>query len=116
MSRQRTKTARSNPLEFVDALRRRLPPPLQNKYIAVTAIFVLWMCFIDRNNFIAQFRLSGTVRELTAKRSFYTKQAAETRKEYDKLFNNPHNLEEYAREHYWMHREGEEVFVLEKTK
>lgn len=84
---------------------------LLNKYVLVTVVFAAWMLFFDDSNFIAQRKLSQTVERLKAEEEKYLKLIEEVKIEKADL---EQNKEKYAREHYYMHKENEEVFIFER--
>lgn len=90
-----------------------LPKPLRNKFIVVTAVFVFWMCFFDRNSIIDQYRLQATYQELLTKKAYYQAEIDRTEQFDQDLFTNDQTREKFVREHYYMKKPNEEVFVIE---
>jgi len=43
---------------------KKLPKPLRNGYILASLAFLVWMLFLDSNNLIARFQLSGKLSDL----------------------------------------------------
>lgn len=82
-----------------------------NKYVIVTAIFAVWLLFIDDHNYLAQRKLSQTVENLKAEQQKYLDLIEQVKIEKEDLEKNK---EKYAREHYYMHKENEEVFIFER--
>lgn len=78
-----------------------------------TLIFAVWMLFLDRNNLGLHIELSETIESLEQGKEFYQSELEKNRRELHELESNPEMLEKFARERYWMHREGEEVFLIE---
>lgn len=93
-----------------------IPPPLRNKFILVTAFLVVWMLFFDNNSAISQFKLRNTLTELKEKQAYFKKEIKEAEKAHEELFTNDKTREKFAREHYYMKKENEDVFVIEKKK
>jgi hypothetical protein len=91
-----------------------LPHPLRNKFIVVTAVFVLWMCFFDRNSIPDQYRLQATFQELQDKKDYFLQEINQTEKDDEELFTNDNTREKFVREHYYMKKANEEVFVIEE--
>lgn len=50
------------------------------------------------------------------KKNFYVQQIKETNKQISELSSNPATQEKFAREHYWMKRDNEDVFVIVTEK
>jgi hypothetical protein len=89
-----------------------LPPVLRNIYFIALVLFAIWMVFIDDNNLVSQYRRHHELSVLNSKKKFYLDQIAQTQKEYNELTSNPETQEKFAREHYWMKRDNEDVFVI----
>ena len=92
----------------------KLPPILTNIYFLCGVTFAIWMLFLDENNLINQYHKHHELSSLLGKRKFYMQQISETQKEYSELTSNPATQEKFAREHYWMKRDNEDVFVIVK--
>jgi len=90
-----------------------VPKPLRNKFILVTALFVIWMLIFDENSVISQYRLQATLHELEDKKAYYDSEIKKTEKEHQELFTDDKTREKFAREHYYMKKNDEEVFVVE---
>lgn len=86
---------------------------LFNKYFIVTAAFLCWMLFFDKNSFITNYSLGKSVDKLESKKADYEKMIVEARIEKKEI---EQNKEKYAREKYLMHKDNEDVIVIEKTK
>lgn len=95
-------------LKFIQTL----PAFLRNKYFITSVLFLVWMTFLDDYNFIYQWKLSTEKKELKSKRDFYIAETQRVNKEKKELFSSPVQLEKYAREHYYMKRENEDIFVI----
>ena len=90
-----------------------VPAPLRNKFIVFTAIFVIWMLFFDSNSAISQYRLQATLTELKDKKIYHDKEIKEAEQAHEELFTNDKTREKFAREHYYMKKDDEDVFVIE---
>lgn len=95
---------------------RFIPPFFRSVYFVAAILFAVWMCFFDENNFINQYRRHAELSSLLEKREYYVEQIAKTDKEYKELTTNPQTQEKFAREHYWMKRDNEDVFVIVEEK
>lgn len=78
--------------------------------------FLVWMLFIDENNFINQYRKRAELKSLIQKKNFYKEQIEQTNNAIAELNGNSSAQEKFAREHYFMKKENEEVFVIVKEK
>ncbi len=91
---------------------KSLPPILRNIYFIAAVLFTVWMLFVDDNNLVTQYRRHHELSVLNGKKKFYLDQISQTQKEYNELNTNPETQEKFAREHYWMKRDNEDVFVI----
>jgi|APTNR8051073442_1049403.scaffolds.fasta_scaffold12964_3 cell division protein DivIC len=91
-----------------------IPAWLRNPFVITISIFAVWMLFFDENNLSVQWKRKCEVAELSAKIDFYEKGIKETRHELKELTTNPETQEKFAREHYYMKHDNEDVFVFRK--
>jgi len=86
-----------------------------NRYFIVAAIMIVWISFFDRYNLVRRlFRDGREYSELKSEKDYYLKKIAEVKKNKEELFSNDAKLEKFAREKYYMKKDGEDVFVVEK--
>ena len=85
---------------------------LKNKYFLSTTAFLVWMLFFDRNDLLSQYEYRSQLQKLEQEKQFYNQEIAEVRKDLDELTTNKDKLEKFAREHYLMKRDNEDVFVI----
>ncbi len=93
---------------------KKIPAWLRNPYIITFAFFAAWMLFFDENNFAMQWKRKSEIAALSEKIGFYEKGIRETRHELKELTSNPETQEKFAREHYYMKRDNEDVYVFRK--
>lgn len=96
----------NNPLQ---ALLKRLPAPLRNKYFLVIVAFLFYMIFIDRHDLLTQVQLQSTVNQLEQERDFYQEKIKEAQEE---RLDMEVNQERFARETYFMQKQDEDVFII----
>lgn len=90
----------------------KIPGFLKNKYILVLCLYLFYMFFLDSNDYISQWKLRKTYRSLVKQEKYYNEQIKTAKLKYDNLFNNPESLERFAREKYWMKKEGEDLYII----
>ena len=88
---------------------------LTNKYLLVSAFFVVWMLFFDRRDFFEQRDRTTELKKLESKKKYYEQEIEKARKELDELQNDPAALEKFAREHYLMKKDGEDIYLIEDS-
>ena len=84
-----------------------------NKYFLTLALFAVWMLFFDQHNMFTRNALNRTCKEPKEERKFYESEIAKL--EYQKV-NFQENLEEIAREQYFLKKESEDVFIIREKK
>ena len=88
---------------------------LKNYYLVALAFFIVWMLFFDKNDFITQFKLKSQLIDMRAQRDFYKEKTLTVEQERKELIENKDLLEKFAREKYWMKKEQEDIYIIEKV-
>ncbi len=99
---------RNNPFQSIIQL---IPAPFRNKYFIALLLFFAWMIFPDRHDVVTQWRLQRTVNKLEKEKEFYKEKIQEEELRRSELESNP---EKIAREKYFMKKDNEDVFIIEK--
>jgi cell division protein DivIC len=86
---------------------------VSSKYFLTGVPFLVWMLFFDDNSWLLQRELNQEMDKLEESIEFYQTELEYDRVELKELESNPAAFEKYAREKFWMHRPGEEVYVFE---
>ena len=89
-------------------------PWIKNRYFLVLLGFSVWMFFFDVYNVPMHGKLWLKNKELQEQKTYYTEKISELKKEKLDLFKDDESLERFAREEYFMSREGEDVYVLDE--
>lgn len=92
---------------------RAIPAPARNKYFLVLAFMAMWMTFFDRHQFFENWGLSQKLQQMEADRDYYIEQIDQVKKDKKDL---QQNIEKYAREHYFMKKSNEDVFIFEEAE
>ena len=87
------------------------PSMLLNRYMVALLLFMTWMFFFDKYKVSNGIHLSNTIEKLEGKKVAYDAKIAEALVKKEQL---DQHSEKYAREKYYMHKENEEVFIIEK--
>ena len=90
----------------------KIPGNLKNRYVATFILFLVWMMFFDRNDFISQYKLKNRYYKVVEEKEYYHKEIEQTRSDLDNLLNDDEKLERFARERYLMKRENEDLFII----
>lgn len=92
-----------------------VPAWIKSPYLLAALLFGSWMLLLDENNMVNQYRKWKQLHDLREKQNFYTENITKTQQELNELKNNPATQEKFAREHYYMKKDNEDVFVVVKT-
>jgi cell division protein FtsB len=84
-----------------------------NKYFLTGLPFAIWMLFFDDNSWLMQRELQEEIDELEESITYFETELERDRKALHELESNPAAFEKHARENFWMHRPGEEIYVFE---
>ena len=78
----------------------------------MSSIFIIWMIFLDTNSYLIHSRLNNEIEQLIIKKENLKKEI-----EKDKKFiNDMKDLDKYeafARENFYMKKNGEEIYIIE---
>ena len=88
---------------------------ITNKYLVALSFFVVWMLFFDQRDYFQQRERREELKKLEAKKRYYVQEIEKTQKELTDLQNNPAALEKFAREHYLMKKDGEDIYIIEDS-
>jgi hypothetical protein len=92
---------------------RKLPAPLQNRYNLALAIFFFILIFLDKHSILTQFKLFRAQQRLESDKSFYQQKIKEARDEAEDF---DVTKEKFAREHYFMKQQNEDVYIIQENK
>ena len=85
---------------------------LLNKYFVVGAVFLVLVCFIDTNNVGQMLRSRRTLRSQRRQIEFYEREIENMNRKLEQLKSERDSLERFAREEYFYHQDGEDVYVI----
>lgn len=84
----------------------------KNFYFLSGFAFLIWMLFFDTNDFYSQYQLGQKVEELENQEKYYLQKIEEVNADREALINDMELLERFAREKYYMKKDGEDLFVV----
>ncbi len=85
---------------------------LLNKYSIVLVVFGVYITFFDNHSLLKRAQARKEISALELEHSFYIEEIQKNKKMLNQIKNDSVFLEKYAREHYHMKMEGEDVFVF----
>jgi cell division protein FtsB len=86
---------------------------LKNKYLIVTAIFLVWVFFFAQYDLMSQKNQKDELKAMEQKIEYLEKEVTALQEEKNLLKNDSITLEKYAREKYYMKKNNEDVFVFD---
>lgn len=91
---------------------KKLPRAFRNFYIVTGLIFLIWMLFLDSNDFISRYKLTAKLRSLEKEKEYYAEKIQEVEKDREELMGTRELLEKFAREKYLMKKSSEDIFIV----
>lgn len=91
---------------------KKLPKAFRNFYIVAGLIFLVWMLFLDSNDFISRYKLTAKLRSLEGEKEYYAEKIQEVEKDREELMGTRELLEKFAREKYLMKKSTEDIFIV----
>jgi cell division protein FtsB len=90
----------------------KIPPPLRNRYILTTVMFLVWIILLDSNNLLARIKDMRELKSLKNDREYYTNKIESDRIKLRELKTDNNNLEKFAREQYLMKKSDEDLYIV----
>lgn len=85
---------------------------ISNIYVLVLTVFLVWMLFFDTNSLLIHWELRKEIKKLEKQQEFLKEQIETDRAIINKL-SDPEELEKFAREHYYLKKKNEEIYLIE---
>lgn len=82
------------------------------KYIITLFVFLVVYLFVGDQSVLRFVHRGREIRHLEEQRDRYLEGAAQAQKEIQML-QQPDSLERYAREQYYMHKDGEDIYLVQ---
>ncbi len=92
----------------------KLVSVLTNKYLLTALALGIWMLYFDQNDFISIQERKKELQKITDNINYLNTEIAQMEKENSDINSKPLAIEQYAREHYLLKRDNEDVYVIEK--
>ncbi|MBP5210274.1 MAG: septum formation initiator family protein [Bacteroidales bacterium] len=85
---------------------------LLNKWTVATVVFLVVICFVDRNNIFNLARTNATLRSQKRQEIYLRDAIQSTSDKIDQLKSNADTLEMFARENYYFQEKNEDVYIV----
>lgn len=89
---------------------------LRNKFVIVILAFAVWMTFFDRYDWRTMRGLEKKHEDLKVSEKQMKRQIADTKDELRLLTTDAASAEKYAREHFYMKKDNEELFIVKEPE
>jgi len=87
---------------------------LTNKFLITTVAFVAWVVYFDQNDWMTLQQRQKELNGVKDNISYLNGEIARMSAERHDLLTDHYKLETYAREHFRMKHDNEDVYVIEK--
>ena len=91
----------------------KLPKWLINKYVIALSLFAVVYLFVGNQSLINRIKYAYEIREKKSELREYKEKIYKTRNDIEAL-QDPAALERYAREHYYMRADNEDVYIIKE--
>jgi cell division protein DivIC len=86
-----------------------------NKYTITITVFAVWMVFFDSNSILNRMKHKEKLNSIKQEKKFYLDEIRQDSVLSQKLLSDTSEIEKFAREHYLMKKEKEDVFLVIDT-
>ena len=83
------------------------------KYVVTLLVFLIVYLFIGDQSMLHFWRRGKEIHHLEEQRDMYRAASEKAQREIEML-QNTDSLERFAREHYYMHAENEDIYLVEE--
>ncbi|RDK87053.1 FtsB family cell division protein [Marinirhabdus gelatinilytica] len=99
-------------MKFKELKQKRWFKILGSTYVIILICFAVWMIFFDTNSYFIHKELDEDINALEENKEFYKKEIEKDKKFLDKM-QDSNEIEKYAREKYYLKKEGEDIYIIE---
>ena len=101
-------------MSFLGISGKKYKSILLNKYLLVFVGFIVFVTFFDEHNLISRYQSYRKIDQLEKELKFYQDEINATKQKKNELQSNKENLEKFAREHYYMKKKNEDIFIIKE--
>ena len=87
---------------------------LLNKYLLTCLVFAVILTFCGDYSLVGRIRRARQISAMQEEVDAYKQQTEQLKHDIQEVSSSPENLERYAREHYYMHADNEDVYIVEE--
>jgi cell division protein FtsB len=85
---------------------------LSSKYYVVSFIAAVYILFIDETSIVSHLQNRTHLKEIKIQNEYYRKQIKVDRQKLEEINADQKDLEKYAREHFFLSKSDEDVFIV----
>lgn len=93
---------------------KKLSKILLNKYLIVFVAFTVFVTFFDEHSLIHRWQTHQKINQMEKELKYYQDEIKATKQKKNELQSSKENLEKFAREHYYMKKETEDIFIIKE--
>jgi len=99
---------------FFNSTGKKLGKILLNKYLIVFLAYTVFVTFFDQHSLIHRWQTDMKISELEKEYKYYQDEIKSNKIKKFELQSSNANLEKFAREHYFMKKENEDIFIIKE--
>jgi|ERR1035437_3732457 cell division protein FtsB len=101
-------------MSFFNNTGKKLKKIFFNKYLIVFLAYTVFVTFFDQHSLIYRFQTYRKINQLEKEYRFYQDEIKSNKLKKYELQSSKENLEKFAREHYYMKKENEDIFIIKE--
>ena len=101
-------------MAFFTTTGKKLGKVLLNKYLIVFIAYTVFVTFFDQHSLIHRWQTHQKISQLEKEYKFYQDEIKSNKQKKFELQSSNANLEKFAREHYFMKKENEDIFIIKE--
>lgn len=83
-----------------------------NKYLITIFGFLVFITFFEQHSLINRWETYQNIKKLEKEYEYYKEEIKKNKTEYERLKNDKEYIEKFAREHYNMKLDDEDIFII----
>jgi len=101
-------------MAFSNTTGKKLRKIFLNKYLIVFLAYTCFVTFFDQHSLIHRWQTHQKISQLEKEYEFYQNEIKLNKQKKFELQSSNANLEKFAREHYYMKKENEDIFIIKE--
>ncbi|MFV0366522.1 MAG: FtsB family cell division protein [Mangrovibacterium sp.] len=93
-------------------INKKLLANIFNKWTLPFAFFLVYIIFNNENGILVTQKLKSELHNLKKQELYLKQKIVQDKQRINELQSNQKNLEKFAREQFYMHKDNEDVFIV----